>query len=493
MSKIKLEDFVNNVEFNRKELVKHCLANGESVSESDSLDYIVLKNSQIGNEPTNKFKVEFKDLDGNYFAPTQYVNAGESATIPNGYPELDPDLLEFDYWAVSGGDDLSNVQRDILCLPQYKTKYREDLGQRPTYLVCYFEESALSPTFYDSSSYAKVNMFIDWGDGTEPQNITSSTITHTYPKEGLYIITVYGDDYGFGGSSSGGIFNNATYSPALIKAYLGENFSFPSTGSSPQMFRTNRSLIYAVIPKLPNGISAMFMECRSLRSFVVSEGVETSMAVFDGCYSLKSVVLPKTLEYISGLCNYCENLVNIILPSSATFKGTSMFSRCKKLEKIELPKGVTKVTQSCFQDCTSLESIIIPDGVIELVDACFSGAYRLSKINIPSTIKNISSTAFTQCTGLNEIVLYDDFDISLNIMYSTISEECLLDIAKKLKNNVGLTTKTLSLSGRKCKQPMRIIMVNEFGDRVPNGTEGATTLLEFVQNKNWTVTFSETY
>ena len=226
MAKISALDFANNVERNRKSLRQHCLANGKDVLESATLDNVVTINNTISTStPDGKFKVEFKDLDGNYFAPTQYVDAGGSVVLPTGHPELDSEFLEFVEWTASG--DLTNVQDNLVCLPVYQTKVNEVANQRPTILKCYFDENTLSPTLQIGSTHT--NTYVNWGDGSVAEQVTSSTISHTYASTGLYNITIYGDSYSIGGNGTAGVFTNSSYTYALLKAYLGEKLTSMGT------------------------------------------------------------------------------------------------------------------------------------------------------------------------------------------------------------------------------------------------------------------------
>lgn len=437
MSKISALDFANNVERNRKSLRQHCLANGKDVSEAETLDNIVAMNNQITSTIDGKFKVEFKDLNGDYFAPTQYVQAGGIVTLPSTHPELEPDILEFVEWVADG--DLNNVQEDLICLPKYQTKINEVANQRPTILKCYFDESTLSPPLYIGSSHT--NTFIDWGDGSEAQKVSSAAVSHTYAKEGLYTILIYGDKYSLEGNTSSGIFNAANYEHVLLKAYLGENIS--SLGS--YAFRGSRALNTIVIPNNITSIGeSAFMYNTSLTSVVIPNSIKTiSKNAFAGCYNLRNVVIPNTVQTI----------------------GEGAFSICYTIDNIIIPSGVTSIANDAFKN-TTISNIVIPSSVSTMYNP-FADAYSLSNV-----------------------VLYEDYNLSINLVDCPLTDECLIDIAHKIKDNTDLGTNTIYFSKTRCFSRMKTIMLNEFGERVPLGTEGAVNIIEFMQNKNWTITFS---
>ena len=441
MAKISALDFANNVERNRRSLRQHCLANGKDVLESETLDNVVTINNTISTStPDGKFKVEFKDLDGNYFAPTQYVNAGGSVVLPTGHPELDSEFLEFVEWTANG--DLTNVQDNLVCLPVYQTKVNEVANQRPTILKCYFDENTLSPTLQIGSTHT--NTYVNWGDGSEAQQVTSSTISHTYASAGLYNITIYGDAYNVGGSNSAGVFTNSSYRYALLKAYLGEKVT--SIGST----------------------------------------------AFNYCYSLTSVTIPSGVTSIgSQAFSNCYSLTSITIPSGVTSIGYAIFANCYSLTSITIPSSITSIGSNVFYSCYSLTSVTIPSSITSIGSSAFQSCYSLTSITIPSSVTSIGDSIFYYCYSLTDFVLYEDFNISgLYLTYCALSDESLIDIANKLKDNTGLIANTITFSTYSHRTRMNTIYLDVNGARVPYGTAGAVSILEFIQNKNWTVSFS---
>ena len=395
MAKISAVDFANNVERNRRSLRQHCLANGKDVLESETLDNVVAINNTISTStPNGKFKVEFKDLDGNYFAPTQYVDAGGSVVLPTGHPELDSEFLEFVEWTANG--NLTNVQDNLVCLPVYQTKVNEVANQRPTILKCYFDENTLSPTLQIGST--RVNTYVNWGDGSSAEQVTANTISHTYASAGLYNITIYGDNYNIGGNSTAGIFTNSSYKYALLKAYLGEK--------------------------------------------------------------VKSIA-------------------------------SNTFYSCNSLTSVTIPSSVTSISPDTFNSCYSLTSITIPSSVTRIDGSILWNCYSLTSITIPSSVTRIGGNVFESCYSLTDFVLYEDFNISgINLYNCALSDESLIDIANKLKDNTGNTASTITFSTYKHRTRMNTIYLDVNGARVPYGTAGAVSILKFIQNKNWTVSFS---
>lgn len=514
MSKISAVDFANSVEANRKKLIRHCVENGKEVSSTASLDTVVgVTNTINETQPEGTYKVEFKDIDGSLFAPVQYVQAGGDATIPSETPSFDSEYLEFVEWKTSASDPLTNVQRDILALPFYRTKYDEALGQRPTYLICYFDSTTLSPTLRFKTY---TNTYILWGDGSAAEKITGTTISHTYANPGIYTITIYGDAYCTTGGSAIGLFTSSTYAYALLRAYMGENVKI--TGLNEYQFAGNRSLttfvpiehpnewqqynftgaycfyqclsLNNVIAFPPNIGSNTFAGCLSLSNIIMTQGCTIGQQnVFSTCYSLKSLILPETTSsknsfaYNGVFSN--SNLEKINIPSGVLTIEQTVFAGTK-LTKLDLT-GVTTIRDRAFSGCTVLKEVLIPD-VTSLGASVFENT-QIEYLTIPSSIATMTDYTLSGMYSLKEIVLPQDFDLAINMYTSMLSHNCLVDIANKLKDNSGGLAKRITFKTG-LKGQLNSIYLDSNGGEVAYGTIGAVNLLEFITNKNWTVAFN---
>lgn len=511
MSKIKALDFAKYVDDNRKRLIAHCRENGKDVSEKDNLYDIVTRNNEINIE--DKCKVEFIDLDGSTLALTQYVEVGGKATLPDIIPSFDSEYLEFVQWRTSASDSLDNVTRDILVMPEYQVKYDEATGQRPTYLICYFDDNTLSPTFY-FGSYSTTNYknaYIDYGDGTVEQ-ITKSSMPHTYANKGLYTIKIYGDKYMIGGSHSYGLFSSSVYQTVLLKAYLGDNVDI----NNVYAFKYSQSLTSVVMPNTVTSIgSAIFAECTSLNNIVIPNTVtEIIGSTFENCHSLANVIIPDTVIRIgSNTFKGCYSLTNITIPNSVISIGNYAFSNCRSLcniiipdtvsigygvfescfllASITIPNNITKIGSSTFGSCYSLNNVVIPSSVREINNNTFSTCYSLTNITLLSSPTSIDNSAFSICYALTNVTFPNNFNATLDLHYSPLSTECLVNMANVLKDNTGETAKILTLSKDKVySRANSLIYLNANGEQVSKDSEGAMTLVEYIQNKNWTVTFA---
>lgn len=501
MAKISATSFANSVDENRKRLIQHCRNNKVEVSDTASLDKVVDVTRGINFPADYKpIKVEILDIDCSEIVPTYYVEKGADVVLPDITPNFDEEHLEFGSWAISGGDELTNVQRNITCMPHYKTRYDETIGQRPTYIQCHFDDTTLNPTI--NFSAVPTNTYIDWGDGSEVQQVTAKTIAHTYSSKGFYWLKIYGDKYSLGGASYG-MFSSSTFAYCVTKLYLGENNTLAKLTSN---FALEFFVFDTTLTTLPNSVISSYY---ALKSLIIPTGV-TSLGEYNpnNCTQLKKIILPSTLKtigrYSIGGCHamehislpnslttigeYCfgsYNLKELIIPDSVTSISGSFCSGCYNLKKLVLSKGLTSLGSLYNVSFYTLEEFEIPPKLTSGV--ALSGVYSLKKLYIPKMSGTITHQ-FTGACVLTEVILEDDYDTTLSLGYSPLTEDCLIDIANKLKDNTGLTARTLTLSKNLTSLILNSTYLNEFGGKVPYGTEGAVSILQFIQNKNWTVT-----
>lgn len=198
--------------------------------------------------------------------------------------------------------------------------------------------------------------------------------------------------------------------------------------------------IHSEIDDIPvKGVAEQaFIQCRSITSLVVEDGVETiGAAAFAICTALKEVSLPATVDTTYSTFAYCSSLQSVTLAEGIQSIGDRDFYGCSALtsinadsqSEINIPSSVTAIEYWAFRDCTSLEgSVVIPEGVSVISDlafaacsgitefvfegdvttlgyAAFSGCTSLVSIDIPSTVTVIDEGAFSYCTSLEQLTL----------------------------------------------------------------------------------------
>ncbi len=234
------------------------------------------------------------------------------------------------------------------------------------------------------------NFIVNWGDGTETTitNNDISSLFHTYPSSGEWVISIY--DYKSGYIKFAGDFQ-------LVEVLT----PFPENNKRADFNRTfDRCTNLKAIPEglFDNNPSVTSFEytfsyCTSLESipsgiFDKNTKVTNFTGVFSSCSSLKSIP--------SGLFN--NN------PSVTNFDGA--FVSCSSLESV--PLGLfdknTEVTNFCrlFLNCVSLKSI--PAGLFDnnpsvmYIDTAFKSCSSLESIPIGLFDK------FTKVISFNEVL-----------------------------------------------------------------------------------------
>lgn len=173
---------------------------------------------------------------------------------------------------------------------------------------------------------------------------------------------------------------------------------------------------------------------------------------FYECRSLVLVEIPPGVTSIGSVAfRYCSSLEYVKLPHSVTSIVSGAFRDCYCLHSVNFPAAVTAITESLFNLCYSLHRVSIPDGVTSIGVSAFYDCYNLSSVYIPSSVVSILGTsaityAFYRCYALTSVTLGANFDANnLWLNDSPLSVSSMLNMFAALKDNTGLTAKTLTL------------------------------------------------
>jgi hypothetical protein len=345
--------------------------------------------------PTGDYLVRFFDIDGTILKE-EYVDAGNSATAPTN-PTYDSTYLTFDGW----NNDFTNIQHDLDVGAIY------DTIDGKTYLFLRITDTTgLQPVLQLNKSTTNL-MTIDWGDATTNTSTTSGnqniTKTAAYSALGDYIVSIE-DSGNFQVSTATGYIlgNNATYSSALLKIYMGSTMIL-TIGTN---FTNHRSLSIVSINKLSSVPNLAFSGCLSLIHCNLTSLTTTIAGTFDGCNSLKSISIPQTVTSITGNpFRNCFALQKLIL-TSVTSAGLSNsgFDSCFSLEKVILNNSLSSMSNvGHFQFCRSLKSINIPNTFTTISNLFFGSCISLTELEFPDTLTSVGSNqAFGGCTSILE-------------------------------------------------------------------------------------------
>lgn len=203
-----------------------------------------------------------------------------------------------------------------------------------------------------------------------------------------------------------------------------------------------------------------FVDCISLETVDLGEGVERIGKAFSGCKSLKNIFLPKSLKEISGkaflntaiaaydidstnpylsvvdgvlynktitklisyptvkagsftvpqsvttLCDFafmgCKKLTSLTINNSVTSIGICLLE-FSNVEHVALPNSIKTIPSSMCADCVNLKSIEIPESVTTIDHAAFADCTSLASVTMGENVDTINTYAFVGCTELREI------------------------------------------------------------------------------------------
>lgn len=235
---------------------------------------------------------------------------------------------------------------------------------------------------------------IDWGDGSEPDTVTGTSLTtrkptqHIYSEAGNYTIVIHVS------SGSASLYGTSTY-------------PFISKNVSP----LNVNRVYAACVKAVRIGSKMgigeyaFSYCSLLASVTIPDEVITiGRYAFLYCASLTSLTMPSEVTTInSNTFDNCVSLKFVSLPRAVQTISSNAFASCYSLESLTVPSDITTIYSVAFNGCRGLTHVVLPNGLGAIQSQTFYACYALNSVTIPSGVTSIQSQAFGNCYGLGEI------------------------------------------------------------------------------------------
>ncbi len=183
------------------------------------------------------------------------------------------------------------------------------------------------------------------------------------------------------------------------------------------------SPVNLVVPAEVNGTEVRgvgeqaFIQCRSLKSVVIEEGVQTTGgAAFAFCVNIATVSLPSTLDTSFSTFADCTSLESVEIAEGVTAIGDRDFYGCAALAQINadessdinLPSTLTAIEPYAFYDCDALTGeLVIPAGVTEITAISFGSCEGIEKVTFLGDITEVGYAAFGGCAALTDITLPD--------------------------------------------------------------------------------------
>ena len=203
-----------------------------------------------------------------------------------------------------------------------------------------------------------------------------------------------------------------------------------------------------------------FVECDSIKSVVISDGVESlGSGAFTACSALESVTISESVTRIgNNVFAHCRSLARVRLPNALTEISDSAFVNCNatfevcagsyaerwaiahsrpyelKLAltyensgygvvitgvdaasissdgRIAIPREINgrpveAISDGAFAQCANLTSVVIPESVTRIGNSAFFKCSGLTSLDIPKSVATIGSSAFQDCQSLHTVII----------------------------------------------------------------------------------------
>lgn len=246
------------------------------------------------------------------------------------------------------------------------------------------DENYLSP----SISLA-ANATIDWGDGSATDMVNvATTLTHTYPAVGDYVITI-------------------------DKFY---NIPITPSASNIQYLRALRAVFLGNVNSLG---TYFFRYCSGIETITMPNTLASfsSGGIVQYCTSLKALTIPSSITSLGNYTiQYCANIRIISFPKDAVF-GNGNLDGDFSLERLSFPigeqdvknntmlyglrrvtmaSGVTSVLNN-YQIYLSLYDLHLSDNIVSLPQYYLSRTFSLKDLALPSELQTIAQRALQEC------------------------------------------------------------------------------------------------
>lgn len=302
--------------------------------------------------------VNFRDFDGTCL----YSYTKDEFLALSALPELPKQkglICQGWNWSLSDAKEQVEYSGEL----EIGANYITDDGKTRLYITV--PESRKLITLYYYTMYGGNHMVLNWGDGNEVEQGSSTgsmSFVHEYQKAGDYVITLH------------------------------------STKNYPFLLG-NRSLNYSV---LGNTSEATRVYPNMLKKLEIGANVASlGYGGLQYCMSLKSISIPTSVTTfdVSSL-RYCYALKYLVVPQGVTQLGNYSLAYCYALNGISLPYSLTTFVSYSLYYCYALSQFTLPKNVTSIKGSTFGYCYSLSRFKVPSGITAIETDAFYRCTGV---------------------------------------------------------------------------------------------
>jgi len=163
------------------------------------------------------------------------------------------------------------------------------------------------------------------------------------------------------------------------------------------------------------GICAVNVNCKSITSVVIPEGVKyLESYLFIHLSKLTKITLPDSIEYIGDYAFYdCASLAyinstergHIVMPDSLVYYGTYLFGEDVSITSFEFPERINYINSYTFTKCTGFRNLVISGQYQVIYPGAFAGASKLKTVTFEDGVLIVAG--FANTTSLQEVKMAD--------------------------------------------------------------------------------------
>ncbi len=341
--------------------------------------------------------VNFWDYDGTLLYSYTLAEAQALAELPP-LPPAKRDFYEPDCWNWTL-QELKDLECPVSVAAIMKTV------DDKTYVVINIPPTVKKTVTMRVKLWYQVSaVLIDWGDGSNPENVVSSvssgtdnrTITHEYPEYGEYTISLAGTgtvDMGHGQKTTSFITAETIVGGRVEDSVITEIYIGKYIRAVAYSIYLNPKLKVAQLNNRTTEISTGFFPwCTNMEMIGIPPTVtKINGYAFEDMYHLKTISLPPSVQTISSELVWNGSSRKITIPPSCATSG----GRYTYVDEIYLANGVKTIVANMAYDNRRLRHITIPQSITDIGASAFGYCNKLSRIKFlpvtPPTVANASA------------------------------------------------------------------------------------------------------
>ena len=350
-----------------------------------------------GSAAVSPKEVNFYDYDGTCDYAYTVAEAQALSELPSG-PAHDGLVFQGWNWSLEGVKGLTRAMN-------IGAMYTTDDGTTRLYIT--LQEGRTSPML---GVCVNGTVTVDWGDGTEPDVLTGTSVNttkwtpnHAYAAPGDYVIRLTVDgEMAFAGNSN-------THAGAYILRH--------SSGTHGKNAAYANSLRRVEIGKGVELIkSYAFGDCYNVTSVTIPRGVTTIQSdAFKNAVLFTFIIIPDSVTQLNAAAAHPQFARGIVYHENTS--SLLRLNNAYTLAIMEIPDSVTQIAANCLYNCYSLVRVVVPRNVTYVGGFAFYGSTNLDYIDFSActAIPSCESNSFS--TGVEIRVpaaLYDEWIAATN-------------------------------------------------------------------------------